>query len=117
MAVAAGAAAFAVALASMLCLQPEEWQVSRFGILGAQLLKHFGADLQKSRVTLSAADKGSGSLLEYYSDKYGLGVVEGRSYAEGSHRMAGPLLQALQRCDAVWGMPAVQERSHEHLVL
>ena len=33
MAVAAGAAAFAVALASMLCLQPEEGQVSRFGIL------------------------------------------------------------------------------------
>ena len=33
MAVAAGAAAFAVALASMLCLQPEEGQVGRFGIL------------------------------------------------------------------------------------
>ena len=75
--------------------------------LGAHLLKRFGADLQKSRVTLSAADNGSGSLLQYYSDKYGLGVVEGQSYAEGSHRMAGPLLQALQRCDAVWGRPSL----------
>ena len=84
--------------------------------LGAHLLKRVGSDLQKSRVTLSAADKGSGKLVKYYSDNYGMGVVEGQSHAEDSHRMEGPLLQALQLCGAVWGMPAVQERSHEHLV-
>ena len=72
--------------------------------LGAHLLKRFRVDLERSRVTLSATDHGSGSLLEYYRDKYGLDLVGSRdqAHAEGSHRMAGPLLQALQRCDAVY---------------
>ena len=80
--------------------------------LGAHLLKLFEADLQRSRVELAAADTGSRSLLKYYSDKYGLEVVSSReqAHAEGSHRMEGPLLQALQRCDAVWGMHSVHER-------
>ena len=62
---------------------------------------------------MAAADTGSGSLLKYYSDKYGLEVVVSheQAIAEGSHRMEGFLLQALQRCDAVWGMPSVQGRS------
>jgi hypothetical protein len=81
--------------------------------LGAHLLKRFGANLQRSRVTLSANDDGRGLLLRYYIEKYGLEVVEVDK--EGSHRMVGPLLQALQRCDAVWGVHPVQERSQEHL--
>ena len=76
--------------------------------LGAHLLKRFDANLQSSTVELAAADNGSGKLLLYYSDKYGLKEVSSREMAiakGGSHRMQGPLLQALQRCDAVWGMP------------
>jgi hypothetical protein len=81
--------------------------------LGAHLLKRFGRDLGESKVELAAADTGSRSLLKYYSDNYGLDVVvsEEQAIAEGFHRMEGLLLQALQRCDAVWGMPSVQERS------
>jgi hypothetical protein len=91
--------------------------------LGAHLLKRSRTTLRDSKVTLTAADKGSGSLLTYYSDKYGLEVVrtheepiDEEPIDERYPRMEGSLLEALWRCDAVWDVPAVQERSHEHLV-
>jgi len=37
-------------------------------------------------------------------------VSHEQAIAEGSHRMEGFLLQALQRCYDVWGMPSVQGR-------
>ena len=65
--------------------------------LGTHLLTRHGFKLEASKITLDAVDDGSGKLIKYYKEKYGMHLVGSQG------KMQGDLLLALRLCGQVWG--------------
>jgi len=76
--------------------------------MATEMVIYFGMSLHETTLSLQAADKGTGELLRFYTESFGLqnkykdSVRTGHSVGPNFVRMEGTLSKALENCQTVW---------------